>query len=249
MTMSRVGANNAVEIITFLVLAVIWIAVQVLNRSARKPPPPPRDTGRPKPESPPESPEDELRRFFEQLARSAEDEAEPAPDPSPAPSATRPPPPPRVYTAPPPVPTRAEETRPDAPPWPARPASTTGPRDVRKRRTIPFARQQKAPLPPPALPTLDATEAAGLAGSLHKRMRAGSAVGSRTVPLRMALPPLHSMQLRTSPTNSSAALSPAAALLMRGDRRQALRNAVIWSAIIGAPRALAPAGRDLPHGD
>ncbi len=235
------------EPIIFIVLAAIWVVVQILNRAGKSAPRPKAPGERP--EAPPgrsetpdrpvarpsASPEDELRRFLQELTGAPAEEPRPAAPPPPPP-----PPPPmpraptsrpaRAATRPPPAPSRRAAAPRRAAPHPFASVSTEALRAEEKRMTRAAAR--------------------GLSDTMRQAMqrRAGSAtVGAAALKLGMPampmLPPGAGAAFRATPGRAARHNR-----VPRGEP-DALRRAVVLSTVLAAPRALAPPGSDRPYED
>ncbi len=212
------------ENVIYIVLAIVWVIVQIAARSARKnkPAKPPElppfhrdvpesaDRGRP----PALDPEEELRRFLRELSGAPAE--------------------PRPAAAPPPIspPARAR------PPMAATAAPTTGRGGKAWRKRHPVAPAADAvPLPPP-----DSTPAAVPAETPTQvtllEDRTAPAMGT----VSMAAVPMAAVQPFRSVTFSAGGPSRMRRRTALPRGRGAWSRAVIYQAVLGPPRGLQPYG-------
>ena len=220
------------ENIIYIVLAIVWVIVQLAARGARKNKPPapsspplfgggaPDDSDKARP--PALNPEEELRRFLRELSGAP---AEPRPAAAPPP----PPPPPPVTPA----------ASPAAMPM-ATPRGMA--QKLRERRRTRMA-ASPGPAPAPATPSAkapaaSASEAPPTVTILEDRL--APAIGN--APMAMPSIPMAPALAIRSVTFSAGGPSRVRRRTALPRSRGALRQAVMYQAVLGPPRALQPYG-------
>ncbi len=247
--MSRVMAQNGFEGLIFVIMAVLWAVVQVLNRAGRRsggstkrtPEKPGREPAKAPSTKPTAPPENDLRRFLEELAGVEPEEEPKTPPPLPqhepaaASAGQRRPPPAAPARQPAPAPMRA--------PVLARDQATqaTSPPKEYRPKPKPFVPRAVSRRPEKKIALRVEDSGADILESFPH---------SSSGPLNISMPALPTIRI-----SGSAGLSLASPgrrsgqKVLRTGNRSELRRAVLMSAILGAPRAIARVGSDLPYGD
>ena len=248
--MSRILAQNGFEGLIFVVMAVVWAVVQVLNRVGRRTPESPKGArGKPKRKpserpgaGPASPPEDDLRRFLEELAgvEPKEETTTPPPLPQRRP-ATQPAGPPRQQPTPTPAQRPATAPAPMRAPDQVRTAYTASPPNERTPSPKPFVPRSVSRKPEQKIALRMEEAGADILERFHD---------SSSGPLSISMPAFPMIRISGSAglSVSSQEKQSGRTVFRTGDRAE-LRRAVLLSAILGAPRAIAPVGSDLPYGD
>ena len=221
-----VFADSAMENVIYIVLAIVWVIVQLAARSARKnkPPAPPSLGGEPDeaaPARPPAlNPEEELRRFLRELSGAP---------PEPRPAASPPPPPLLARPA----------VSPGTGPTPSPGAMAQKLRERRRAKALAAPAPAKAPAaPPPIAPVATTTDTPPRVTILEDRL--APAIGN--APMAMPSIPMAAAVAIRSVTFSAGGPSRVRRRTALPRSRRALRQAVMYQAVLGPPRVLQPYG-------